>query len=487
VKATDCPVLTLHEYQQLGLEHQLDHERNALWASMGMGKTVTTLTAIDAVQLIDPGKTLVLAPLRVARSTWPTEQKKWPHLHRLGNVTPIVGSVKQRLDALKSDHGAVYTMNYDNLPWLVQHLGDKWPFTTVISDEGTRLKGFRGGFQRHHASGKVFFKASPGGGVRTAALGRIAHTKIKRFGELTGMPAPNGLRDLWGQMWFLDRGKRLGANFTAFDARWFQTSYDGYGSTPLPGAQEEIGKLVSDICLTLDSADWFDLEAPIERNVYFDLPPKAMAIYKKMEREMFAQIENRTVEAYNAAAKSMKCLQIANGAAYVDPEVSDDNHPRAKEWKLVHDEKLEALASVVAEANGAPLLVAYHFKSDLARLRVAFPKARELDTEPVTIDDWNAGRIQMLLAHPASAGHGLNLQDGGHHIVYFGHWWDAEQRAQILERIGPVRQLQSGYRRNVFIYNIVARDTVDEVVIESFDSKVSVDQALRNAAKRRAK
>jgi hypothetical protein len=450
-----------------------------------MGKTVTTLTAIDAVQLIDPGSTLVLAPKRVAVSTWPTEQKKWPHLHRLGDVVPIIGDVKQRKFALTRDHGCVFTMNYDNLPWLVQTLGGKWPFTTVISDEGTRLKGFRGGFQRHHQSGKVFFKASPGGGVRTAALGRIAHTKIKRFGELTGMPAPNGLRDLWGQMWFLDRGKRLGANFTAFDSRWFQTSYDGYGSTPLPGAQEEIGKLVSDICLTLDSADWFDLEAPIERNVYFDLPPKAMAIYKKMEREMFAQIENRTVEAYNAAAKSMKCLQIANGAAYVDPEVSDDNHPRAKEWKLVHDEKLEALASVVAEANGAPLLVAYHFKSDLARLRVAFPKARELDTEPVTIDDWNAGRIQMLLAHPASAGHGLNLQDGGHHIVYFGHWWDAEQRAQILERIGPVRQLQSGYRRNVFIYNIVARDTVDEDVIESFESKVSVDQALRNAAKRR--
>jgi SNF2 family DNA or RNA helicase len=485
VNPADCPVLTLHEYQQLGLEHQLDHERNALWASMGMGKTVTTLTAIDAVQLIDPGSTLVLAPKRVAVSTWPTEQKKWPHLHRLGDVVPIIGDVKQRKFALTRDHGCVFTMNYDNLPWLVQTLGGKWPFTTVISDEGTRLKGFRGGFQRHHQSGKVFFKASPGGGVRTAALGRIAHTKIKRFGELTGMPAPNGLRDLWGQMWFLDRGKRLGANFTAFDSRWFQTSYDGYGSTPLPGAQEEIGKLVSDICLTLDSADWFDLEAPIERNVYFDLPPKAMAIYKKMEREMFAQIENRTVEAYNAAAKSMKCLQIANGAAYVDPEVSDDNHPRAKEWKLVHDEKLEALASVVAEANGAPLLVAYHFKSDLARLRVAFPKARELDTEPVTIDDWNAGRIQMLLAHPASAGHGLNLQDGGHHIVYFGHWWDAEQRAQILERIGPVRQLQSGYRRNVFIYNIVARDTVDEDVIESFESKVSVDQALRNAAKRR--
>jgi SNF2 family DNA or RNA helicase len=487
VNTNDCPVLTLHEYQQLGLEHQLEHERNALWASMGMGKTVTTLTAIDAIQMIEPGKTLVLAPLRVARSTWPTEQKKWPHLHRLGNVTPIVGSVKERLDALKSDHGAVYTMNYDNLPWLVSTLGDKWPFTTVISDEGTRLKGFRGGFQKHPTSGKVFFKASPGGGVRTAALGRIAHTRIRRFGELTGMPAPNGLRDLWGQMWFLDRGARLGRNFTAFDARWFQTSYDGYGSTPLPGAQEEIGRLVSDICLTLDSADWFDLEAPIVRNVYVDLPAKAMTIYKKMEREMFAEIENRTVEAFNAAVKSMKCLQITNGAAYVDPDATSDEHPKAKEWVEIHDAKLDALESIIQEANGAPLLVAYHFRSDLVRIQRAFPKARTLDTDPDTIREWNEGRIPVLLAHPASAGHGLNLQDGGNIIVYFGHWWNAEERAQILERIGPVRQFQSGYRRNVFIYNIVARDTVDEDVIESFDSKVSVDQALRNAAKRRMK
>jgi SNF2 family DNA or RNA helicase len=221
------------------------------------------------------------------------------------------------------------------------------------------------------------------------------------------------------------------------------------------------------------------------RNVHVDLPPKAMAIYKKMEREMFAEIENRTVEAFNAAVKSMKCLQIANGAAYVDPEAESEDHPRAKEWVEIHDAKLDALESIIAEANGAPILVAYHFKSDLARLLRAFPTARVLDTDPNTVDRWNAGAIPLLLAHPGSAGHGLNLQDGGHHIVYFGHWWDAEQRAQVLERIGPVRQLQSGYRRNVFVYNIVARDTVDEVVIESFDSKVSVDQALRNAAKRK--
>ncbi len=481
----DCPVLTMWEYQQLGYEHQLDHERNALWASMGMGKTMTTLTWIDAVQLIDPGVTLVLAPKRVAVSTWPTEVKKWPHLHRLGDIVPIIGDVNQRKLALTRDHGCVFSMNYDNIPWLIRELDGKWPFTTVISDEATRLKGFRGGFQKHHASGKVFFKASPGGGVRTAALARIAHTRIKRFGELTGMPAPNGLRDLWGQMWYLDRGKRLGDNFTAFDRRWFQTSFDGYGSTPLPGAQEEIGKLVADICLTLDSADWFDLEKPIVRNVYVDLPPKAMTIYKKMEREMFAEIEERTVEAFNAAVKSMKCLQIANGAAYVDPEVSDDSHPRSKEWRLVHDEKLEALASIVAEANGAPILVAYHFRSDLERLRRAFPDGRELDDDPVTVKDWNAGKIPLLFTHPASAGHGLNLQDGGNIIVYFAHWWNAEERAQVLERIGPVRQFQSGYRRNVFVYNIVARGTVDEIVIESFEGKVRVDQALRNAAKRR--
>jgi len=476
-----------HGYQQLIVDHTLDNERSATWCFMGAGKTVATLTTLDALQMIEPGPALVLAPLRVAQSTWPEEQEKWPHLHRLGNVTPIVGSVKQRLDALKRDHGAVYTMNYDNLPWLVRELRDKWPFTTVIADEATRLKGFRGGFRKHPKSGKWYFQASAGGGVRTAALGRVAHTKVRRFIELTGTPAPNGLIDLWGQMWFLDRGKRLGAHFTDYSQRWFMTSYDGHGISPMPHAQKEISELVSDLALTIDSKDWFDLADPIVRNVYVDLPPAAMKIYKQMEREMFATIGDRTAEAFGAAAKTMKCLQLANGAVYVDPEAHDDNHPRSKEWREVHDTKMDALASIVSEANGAPILVAYHFVSDLARLRIAFPKARQLDTDPVTITDWNAGRIPILLAHPASAGHGLNLQVGGNILVYFGHWWSAEERAQILERIGPVRQMQSGLDRNVFVYNIIARGTVDEDVIDSFENKMSVQQALMNAAKRRMK
>jgi SNF2 family DNA or RNA helicase len=206
-----------------------------------------------------------------------------------------------------------------------------------------------------------------------------------------------------------------------------------------------------------------------------------------MEREMFTQIDRQDITALNAAARTMKCLQLANGAAYVDPIVSDDESPQAKKWVEVHDEKLQALESIVEEAAGAPILVAYQFKSDVARILRAFPKARVLDANPRTEDDWNAGKIDMLIAHPASCGHGLNLQDGGNILVYFGHWWDLEQRMQILERIGPVRQVQSGHKRPVFVYPIIARDTVDELVILRHDTKREVQDLLLEAMKRKSK
>ena len=191
---------------------------------------------------------------------------------------------------------------------------------------------------------------------------------------------------------------------------------------------------------------------------------------------MFAEIEGHDVEAFNAAARTIKCLQLANGAAYVD---------EAGNWKEVHDEKTQALESIVSEAQGAPVLVAYHFKSDLARLQRAFPQGRVLDTDPETLREWNRGRVPVLFAHPASAGHGLNLQDGGNILVYYGHWWNLEERMQILERIGPTRQAQAGHNRPVFVHNIIARDTVDEDVIARVDSKREVQEILLDAMKRR--
>jgi len=330
----------------------------------------------------------------------------------------------------------------------------------VVADEATKLKGFR----------------LRQGGKRAQALASVAHTKVKRFINLTGTPSPNGLEDLWGQTWFLDGGERLGRTFTAFRERWFQKSFDGYGSIALPSAQGEMQDRLRDICLTIDAKDYFDLDEPIVNNIYIDLPIRARELYQDMEKQMFMELEGHEVEAFNAAARTGKCLQIANGAAYIDDK---------QNWKEVHDAKLQALEEIIEEAAGAPVLVAYHFKSDLARILHTFPQARSLDANPSTIKEWNEGRIPVLLAHPASAGHGLNLQDGGNILVFFGHNWNLEERLQVIERIGPVRQKQAGHDRPVFIHNIIARDTVDEMVIERVETKREVQDILLAAMKRK--
>ena len=446
---------------------ELDVPRCAIWAGMGLGKSVCTLTALDGLLMMEDGPILILAPKRVARSTWPEEVRKWDHLKHL-RVMPIMGENEQdRITALKTP-ADIYTMNYENLVWLVDYFGDRWPFKIVVADESTRLKSFR----------------LKQGGKRAAALSKVAHTKIKRFIQLTGTPSPNGLVDLWGQMWFIDAGKRLGRTFTAFSERWFRTSPDGYGSVAMEHAQDDITALLQDVCLTIDAKDWFDLKEPIVNNIYIDLPPRAQKLYKEMEKEMFIQIEEHDIEAFNAAARTQKLLQIASGAVYLDPAVDNDNHPKAREWKTVHDEKLDALEDIIEEANGAPILVAYHFRSDLARLMKRFKHAQRLDDNPQTITDWNTGKIPLLLSHPQSAGHGLNLQYGGNILVFFSHNWNLEDRLQIIERIGPVRQMQAGLDRPVFIHNIIARGTADEMVIERVRTKAEVQDLLKAAMKR---
>jgi SNF2 family DNA or RNA helicase len=280
-------------------------------------------------------------------------------------------------------------------------------------------------------------------------------------------------------MWFLDKGARLGRTHSSFIQRWFSTPNPEIRSIirPLPHAQVEIEDRVKDICLSLKAEDWFDIKEPIVVDIPVYLPTAAREAYDSMESEMFAQIESGEVEANNAAAKSIKCLQIANGAIYTDEEQHN--------WQEVHSEKIQALESIVEETDGTPLLVAYHFRHDLARLKKAFPLARELDKHPSTIVDWNKGLIPMLLVHPESAGHGLNLQDGGNIIVMFGHWWNLESYQQVIERIGPVRQLQSGHNRPVYIYNIRAVDTIDGVVISRRNNKRAVQDLLLESAKRR--
>lgn len=447
-----------HLYQALIIDYIVGTDRCAVWAGMGLGKSCSTLTAISNVLMIEEGPVLVLAPLRVARTTWPDEAAKWAHLAHL-RVMPVVGSEKERRAALRV-RADVYTSNYENLPWLVELYGDKWPFRWVVLDESTKVKGFR----------------LRQGTARAKALGRVAHTLIKRITLLTGTPSPNGLLDLWGQLWFVDKGERLGRTYDAFRSRWFRPSHDGYGSVPFDHAQHEIQEKLRDVCITIDAKDWFDLKEPIVNNIFVDLPIKARALYDDMEKEMFMQLEEHEVEAFGAAARTVKCLQIANGAAYLND---------SKEWKEIHDVKIQALDEILEEAGGMPVLVAYNFKSDLARLLAAFPAGRQLDADPRTITDWNAGRIPVLFAHPASAGHGLNLQDGGNILVFFAHDWNLENRLQIIERIGPTRQMQAGHDRPMFIHNIIARDTVDELVIERVNTKREVQDILLDAMKTR--
>ncbi len=455
---------TPREYQHAIIDHTLDVPRCGVWAGMGMGKSVSTLTALDTLELVEPGHALVLAPLRVAASTWPDEARKWAHLRNV-EVSAVVGTPQERLAALRRPAN-VFTTNYENLPWLVEHYGDKWPFSKIVADESTKLKGFR--LQQ--------------GGKRAQALAKVAHGRVKRFIELTGTPSPNGLPDLWGQAWFLDRGVRLGRSFNAFKSRWFQAIQLGADRhavrlEALPFAQAQIEDALRDLCLSLDAKDYFDIADPITNVIRVELPAKARQLYRAMEKEMFLTLDSgHEIEAFEAASKTLKCLQLASGAIY--HEAGNDA------FYEVHDAKLQALESIVEEAAGMPVLVAYHFKSDLARLTQAFPKGRALDANPQTIRDWNAGKIPILFAHPANAGHGLNLQDGGNILVFFSHWWDLEQFQQILERIGPTRQAQAGHNRPVFVHYIVAADTVDELVMQRRDSKRAVQDLLIEAMKR---
>lgn len=445
------------DYQQAIIDFIVAHPRANVWAGMGAGKTVSTLTAATVLDLIEPAlPLLVIAPLRVAVSTWPDEVAKWAHLSHL-RVSVIAGSAAERRRALATP-ADVYTINYENLTWLAEQCDDAWPFSMVVADESTKLKGFR----------------LRQGTQRAKALARYAH-RTPRWVNLTGTCSPNGIQDLWGQQWFVDQGQRLGRTWSAFTDRWFKQHPSGFGITPLPFAQAEVSDRLRDCCITITAADYLDLPPLVENTLHVDLPAEARRLYDEMERSMFAEIAGHEVEAFGAAARTNKCLQLAAGAVYVDDQGT---------WEAVHDAKLEALESVVEEAAGSPVLVAYQFRADLARILERFGKrARQLDRDPQTLRDWNAGRIPVLCAHPASAGHGLNLQAGGNILAYFTSGWNLEEDQQILERIGPTRQAQAGLNREVYVHRIVARDTVDELVAIRRQTKADVQEILLNAMK----
>lgn len=458
---------TPRPYQTEIIRHIMEHPRCAVFAGMGMGKTSSTLFSLLFIKAVyGDMPALVLAPLRVAQSTWPEEVKKWEDLSGL-RVAVAIGSPEKRGEAvLRAARGDadIVTMNYENIPWLIQFLHRTvraWPFRTIVADESTRLKSYR----------------RQSGGVRTRALASVAF-HANRFIELTGTPAPNGLQDLWGQMWFVDKGVRLCESFSRFQQRWFRQIRMGSDAfavkwAPCEWSQDDIQKRIKDVCITVKAEDYFPIDEPIVSSITVELPKKARDVYDQLQREAFAELEDVEIEAVNAAAVTMKCLQAASGAVY---DAEGESHP-------LHDAKLDALASVLEESAGAPVLVAYHWRVDAERIKERFPEAVILGKDPNTIRDWNEGKIPLLLAHPASAGHGLNLQDGGNILVFFSQWWDLEQRAQIIERIGPTRQYQSGHPRPVFVYNIVAKHTLDETVLMRVATKKSVQELLLQAMK----
>lgn len=461
-------------HQPGAIQHIIDNKFCALYAGCGLGKTSMVLMALEKIALTEEVyPVLVIGPLRVARKVWDEETQKWEELSHL-KVSKIIGSSDERLSGLKVK-ADIYCINYENLPWLVSLLGDKWPYKTVIADESTRLKSFRGGLQKSKL-GKVFVRS--GGGSRASALAKV-RPLLKRMVQLTGTPSPNGLKDLWGQLWFLDYGKRLGATYGDFESRWFEVvnNSSGFGGVliPRPGSEEAIHAAVSDICYPIIASDWFDLEKPVVHTILVDLPKPAMVKYKEMERQLFTAINGNEIEAMNAASKSMKCLQLANGAAYIDDE--------STRWATLHDEKLLALESIIEESGGSPIIVAYNFKSDLARLQAWFPKGRVLKTVKDE-DDFKAGKIDLLFAHPESCGHGIDgFQKVCNIIVFFGLNWNLESHDQIIERIGPVRQMQAKMNRSMFVYYIAAKNTVDELVLERLSTKRSVQDILQEAVK----
>jgi SNF2 family DNA or RNA helicase len=437
---------------------------------MGSGKTSATLAAIDILNLLGMKKVLVIAPPLVAESVWPEEVKKFEDFRHL-TIKAVRGSPTERAGIIKRDYD-IYTISYELTPWLLEH-PDCPAFDMMVIDEASKLRGWRGSFQKHPKTGKAYLRR---GGTRRAAA--IAVTSMRnysngRFIELTGTQSPKGLQNLWPQMWFIDKGARLGNCFSAFEHRWFGRGYNGFDLEPKENAYGEITELCSQNTLVITPKN---IEKPIVRDIYVNLPHEVRGIYQAAFKKGVADLGDTKITAVNAGARFNKCSQIANGAVY-ENKVEGDESPAT--WQALHDVKLQALESIKSEYDGSPLLVVYHYAHDLVRLKKAFPEGVALDGKAPNIKKWNEGKIPMMFLHPASAGHGNNFQHGGHIIVFFALDWDLELYEQVIERIGPARQRASGYIRPVYVYRILCRDTVDELKAERMDTKAAIQDLIK--------
>ncbi len=438
----------LHNYQERAIKFIKSTERCALFLDMGLGKTVSTLTAISDLQdQMEIHKALVIAPLRVANSVWDHEAKLWKHLRHL-KVQVCTGTERERLTALHRD-ADIYTINRENVPWLVKQYGKKWPFDCVIIDESSSFKNPTS--QRFKALRKI-----------------LPFTNYMVL--LTGTPVPNGLLDIWSQIYLLDGGTALGRTMTAYKQRFFEADYMGYKYTPRAGADVLIHNAIASKVLSMKGEDYLELPDRLNLNEYVELPPAIMQTYKDFERELLLELATgEVVEALTAAVLANKLLQFSSGAVYTDEH---------KNWKEVHTVKLDALADLIEQNEGECILVAYNFKTDLERLQQRFPKAQVLDQNPNTVTRWNNGEIPLLLAHPASSSHGLNLQHGGTMIVWFCLSWSLEYYQQFNGRLH-----RQGQSKPVRIIHIVARDTIDERIVLVLNEKGITQDALLKALK----
>ncbi|CAI3209583.1 DEAD/DEAH box helicase [Clostridium neonatale] len=424
---------------------------------MGMGKTVSSLTAIDNLLFLgEANKILVIAPKRVTEDTWSTEVEKWDHLKHL-RISIILGTPKQRMDAINKD-ADIYVINRENVEWIVSNYFKTWKWDTCIIDELSSFK-----------SSKA---------KRFKALKKV-RPYFKRIIGLTGTPAPNSLIDLWPQIYLLDGGERLGRTITGYRERYFvpgQTNgYVVYNYNLRPGAEEAIHQKISDICISMMAKDYLDMPERIDNKIMIDLPKKAKDQYKELEKELIINLDNEDITAANSAVLTGKLLQMCNGAIY-----SED-----KEVVEVHDKKLNALMDIIEAANGKPVLIFYSFKHDLTRIMEILKKNKLKGQELKGQEDikkWNNGEIPILLLHPASAGHGLNLQYGGNIVVWFGLTWSLELYQQANARLH-----RQGQKETVIIHHIIAKGTVDEDVMAALSNKEINQNALLNAVKARCK
>ncbi len=440
-----------HEYQKYATNFILEHPVAAVLLEMGLGKSVITLTAIYELMLnrFEVEKVLVIAPLRVARDTWPAEIEKWEHLKGL-TYSVAIGTEAERLAALKRP-AHLYLINRENVDWLITKSGLAFDYDMVVIDELSSFKSYAA--KRF----KSLLKVRP---------------RVKRMVGLTGTPSGNGLMDLWAEFRVLDMGQRLGRYITHYRNNFFVPDKRNqqmiFSYKPKPGAEEAIYKLISDITISMKSADFLKMPECVINEVPVALSEKEWSVYHDLREDMVVALKDEEIDAVNAAALSGKLLQMANGAVYNEE----------KEVIRIHDRKLDALEDLIEGANGKPVLVAYWYNHDLQRIKQRF-SVREIKTSQ-DIKDWNNGEIPVAVIHPASAGHGLNIQFGGSTIIWFGLTWSLELYQQTNARLW-----RQGQNDTVVIHHIIAKDTIDEDVMAALRKKEKIQSALIDSVKAR--